>query len=370
MAACSTRHPSVNERQARGNRAAGAALMKRALSALFIFCLWSPGHFALAQGEVALGPVTRAVLARGELICGANAQLVGFGVVNAAGDYEGFDIDICRAVAAALLGDANAISFRPLVGAERQAAMQSGEVDMMSRNTTWTLSRDATWGAIFGPTTFYDGQGVGARVELGIERFEELDGASICVGQGSTTELNIADAVSARGLDTVILVFPDAAATWQAYLDGRCEAWTSDQSALLARHATAPDPSAHRLLDITLSKEPLGPLSPQSDPQFADIIAWVVYGLITAEEYGITSANIDEFLDSDDPNIQRLLGQNNNAAGSYLGIANDFMVTVIRQVGNYGEIFQRHLSAPPFNMQRGRNALWRDGGLLYAPPFR
>ena len=344
--------------------------MMRALFASLLFALWLPGAVVLAQDDGVRGPVTRAVLERGRLICGANANLVGFGVVNAAGEFEGFDIDICRAVAAALLGDANAVSFRPLVGSERQAALQSGEVDMMSRNTTWTLNRDATWGATFGPTTFYDGQGIGTRVAAGINRIEDLDGASICVGQGSTTELNIADAVSSRGLETDILVFPDSEATWQAYLGGRCEAWTSDKSALLARHATASDPGAHRVLDVTLSKEPLGPLSPQSDPQFADIIAWTVYGLITAEEYGITSANIDEFLTSDDPAIQRLLGQNANAAGSYLGIANDFMVTVIRQVGNYSEIFHRHLGVPPFNMERGLNALWTDGGLLYAPPFR
>ncbi len=307
---------------------------------------------------------------RGKLVCGANAQLVGFGAVNSSGQYQGFDIDICRAVAAAVLGDANAVAFRPLVGTERQAALQGGEIDMMSRNTTWTLSRDAVWGAIFGPTTFYDGQGIGTRVGYGISTIEGLDGGSICVGQGSTTELNISDAVATRGLEITVLTFPDAFSTWQAYLDGRCDAWTSDKSALLARHATAPDPAAHVLLDITLSKEPLGPLSPQSDPQFAEIIAWTVYGLFTAEEHGITSANVDDFLDSDNPGIQRLLGQSGNASGSYLGIANGFMVEVIRQVGNYGEIFERNLGVPPFNLERGINALWTDGGLLYAPPFR
>ncbi len=341
---------------------------------LFVVCIllvsWGAIASVSAQDNVALGPVTQNVLARGELICGVNAQLAGFGVVNDAGEFEGFDIDICRAVAAAVLGDANAISFRPLAAAERQAAMQGGEIDMMSRNTTWTLSRDVVWGATFGPTTFYDGQGIGTRVELGVTTIEELDGASICVTQGTTTELNITDAVSARGLDITILTQPDIAAAWQAYLDGRCEGWTSDKSTLAAIHATAADPSQHMVLDITLSKEPLGPLSPQYDPQFADIVAWTVFGLISAEEAGITSENVDDFLDSDDPNIQRLLGQNNNASGSYLGIPNDFMVTVIRQMGNYGEIFHRHLGVPPFNLGRGLNALWTDGGLLYSPPFR
>ena len=343
----------------------------RALFVMSILLLvWGVVAPLSAQDDVALGEVTQRIMDRGELICGVNAQLAGFGIVNDAGDFEGFDIDICRAVAAAVLGDANAISFRPLAAAERQAAMQGGEIDMMSRNTTWTLSRDVVWGATFGPTAFYDGQGIGTLVELGVSTIEELDGASICVTQGTTTELNITDAISSRMLDITILTQPDLAATWQAYVDGRCEAWTTDKSSLAAVHATAPDPSLHMVLDITLSKEPLGPLSPQYDPQFADIVAWTVFGLITAEEEGITSENVDDFLDSEDPGIQRLLGQNNNASGSYLGIANDFMVTVIRQLGNYGEIFHRHLGVPPFNLGRGLNALWTDGGLLYAPPFR
>ena len=189
-----------------------------------------PGGGILAQDGRPTGPVTQTVLARGKLVCGANAQLVGFGAVNSAGDYQGFDVDICRAVAVALLGDANAVAFRPLVGAERQAALQGGEVDLNSRNTTWTLSRDAVWGAIFGPTTFYDGQGIGTRAEYGISTLEGLDGASICVGQGSTTELNISDAVAARGLEIAILVLPDTNLAWQAHLEGRCEAWTSDRS--------------------------------------------------------------------------------------------------------------------------------------------
>jgi general L-amino acid transport system substrate-binding protein len=226
------------------------------------------------------------------------------------------------------------------------------------------------WGAIFGPTTFFDGQGIGTRVDMGVTTIEELDGASICVQSGTTTELNIADAITSRGLDIAIVTFPDAPATWQAYLDGRCEAWTTDKSGIASYHATAPDPGEHMILEITLSKEPLGPLSPQNDPQFAEIIAWTVYGMITAEEEGITSANIDEFLSSANPEIQRLLGIGDNASGSYLGIANDFMVNVIRQVGNYGEVFARNLGVAPFNLPRGLNALWTEGGILYAPPFR
>ncbi len=328
--------------------------------------------------ETELGPITQAVLDRGELICGANANLVGFGVVNDAGEFEGFDIDVCRAVAAAILGDANAVTFRPLTGAERQAAIQSGEIDMMSRNTTWTLSRDVTWGAIFGPTTFYDGQGVMVPTELGISTIEELEGGSICVQTGTTTELNISDRI--EGLDIELQVFPDAPSTWDAYLSGRCEGFTTDKSGLAAFRSTAPDPGAHTILEETLSKEPLGPLSPQSDPQFAEIIAWTVFGLITAEEEGITSQNVMDFVQQDGEsdedyisrvgaNVARLLGQGNNPSGSYLGVANDFMVTVISQVGNYAEIYERHLV--PIGLDaRGVNALWTEGGLLYAPPFR
>src|SRR5690606_2788212 len=284
-----------------------------------------------AQSE-RLGPISQAVIDRGELICGVNAELAGFGMVNDAGEFSGFDVDFCRAVAAAILGDATKVSFRPLVAADRQAASQSGDIDLMIRNTTWTLSRDTDWGVIFGPTTFYDGQGIGVRADLGVSTIEELDGASICVQQGTTTELNIADAISSRGLDIAVLTFADAPATFNAYVEGRCEAWTTDKSGIVSYHAQRPA-GENAILEITLSKEPLGPLSPQSDPQFAEIIAWTVYGMITAEEKGITSQNIGDFMDSEDPEVQRLLGIGDNASGSYLGIANDFMVNVITQVG-------------------------------------
>jgi general L-amino acid transport system substrate-binding protein len=325
-----------------------------------------------AQDAVQLGPITQRIIDRGELICGANGSgLAGFAVVNDAGEWEGFDVDICRAVAAAVLGDATKVSFRPLEAGERQAAIQSEEIDIMSRNTTWTLSRDAVWGAIFAPTTFYDGQGIMVPVATGITQIEELEGSSVCVQSGTTTELNLADAFSQRGLGYEPQVFQDAAATWDAYLQGRCDAFTTDKSGLIAYKSQAPDPSAHVILDITLSKEPLGPLSPQSDPQFADIIQWTVFGLIQAEEYGITSANVDDFVSSDVPEIQRFLGQGDNAIGSLYGIANDFMVTVIKQVGNYGEIFDRNLGPDtPFNLGRGLNDLWTRGGLMYSPPFR
>lgn len=326
----------------------------------------------IAQDTVAvtLGPITQRIIDRGTLVCGANQAVQGFGFVNDAGDFEGFDIDICRAVAAAVLGDATAVEFRPLAAADRQAAIQSGEIDMMSRNTTWTLSRDSQWGAIFGPTTFYDGQGVLVRAELGITKITELDGGSICVQTGTTTELNITDYINQNGVNIELQVFADANATWDAYIQGRCDGFTTDKSGIAAFRSTAEDPGAHVILAETISKEPLAPLSPQSDPQFAEIIAWTVFGLIQAEELGITSENVATFLESEDPVVQRLLGTNNNNAGAYLGIANDFMVTVIQQVGNYGEIYERNLT--PIGLERAGtlNALWTEGGLMYSPPFR
>jgi general L-amino acid transport system substrate-binding protein len=327
---------------------------------------------AVAQDQVTVGPITQAVLDRDELICGANASgLAGFATVNEASEWQGFDVDICRAIAAAILGDATKVSFRPLEAGERQAAIQSGEIDVMSRNTTFTLSRDVVWAATFGPTTFYDGQGIMVKTEMNITTIEELSGASICVQSGTTTELNLADAMSVRNLEYSPQVFADATATWDAYLAGRCDAFTTDKSGLIAYKGSAEDPGAHLILDVTLSKEPLGPLSPQSDEQFADIVRWTVYGLIQAEEYGITSQNIDDFIGSEIPEIQRFLGQGTDAIGSLLGIPNDFMVTVIRQVGNYGEIFDRNLGPDtPFNLGRGVNALWTEGGLMYSPPFR
>jgi general L-amino acid transport system substrate-binding protein len=343
---------------------------------LMALLLVSVGAVALvsAQDEfqVELGPITQAIFDRGEVICGANAAgLAGFATVNDAGEWEGFDVDVCRAIAAAILGDANAISFRPLEAGERQAALQSGEIDVMSRNTTFTLSRDVTWASTFAPTTFYDGQGIMVKTESGIATIDELNGARVCVQSGTTTELNLADAMSVRALDYEPVVFAEAAATWEAYLSGACDAFTTDKSGLVAYKGSSEDPGAHVILEETLSKEPLGPVSPQSDEQFADIVRWTVNGLIQAEEYGISSTNVQDFVSSEIPEIQRFLGQGDNAIGTLLGIPNDFMVTVITQVGNYGEIYERHLGPEtPFDLPRGLNNLWTNGGLLYSPPFR
>lgn len=342
----------------------------RIVTLIIVSALLVVGVASVSAQESQLGPITQRVVDRGEVICGVNNSLQGFGFVNEAGEFSGFDVDFCRAVAAAVLGDANAVTFRPLVASERQAAMQGGEIDLMNRNTTWTLSRDVTWGAIFGPTTFYDGQGVGVPVELGVNSIAELDGSSMCVQTGTTTELNITDYIEANGYDINILVFPDGPSTFEAFLSGACQSWTTDKSGVAGYHITAEDPSQYMILPETISKEPLGPLSPQSDPQFAEIIAWTVFGMIQAEEFGINSENVDDFLDSENPSIQRLLGTGNNDSGNYLGIDNGFMVEVIRQVGNYGEVYDRNLVPLGLTREGSVNDLWTNGGLLYSPPFR
>lgn len=350
--------------------------MFKRLAFLALACVTVLGSAGIAFGQgssqAQLGPITQAVIKRGELICGANkAGLAGFATVNAAGDWQGFDVDICRAVAAAILGDSKKVTFRPLEATERQAAIQSGEIDMMSRNTTFTLSRDVVWGATFAPVTFYDGQGFMVKANSGITTIDQLAGLTICVQSGTTTELNLADAFKVRNLQYTPKVFGEAAATWDAFVQGGCDAFTTDKSGLVAYKGSSPDPSAYSILDVTVSKEPLAPLTPQSDPQFADIVRWTIYGMIQAEEYGITSKNVDTFVKSNVPEIQRFLGQGENATGSLFGIKNDFMVTVIKQVGNYGEIFDRNLGPDtPFKLGRGINGLWTKGGLMYSPPFR
>lgn len=328
---------------------------------------------ALAQepAPVVLGEVTQRILDRGEVICGVNDRLPGFGFPDDSGVIQGFDADFCRAVAAAILGDASAVNFRPVVAADRQTVLQSGEVDLISRNTTFTLTRDTVWGATFGPTTFYDGQGVMVFAESGLTDLASLEGGTICVNAGTTTELNITDAMESIGAEFELSTYQDFDAVMAAFNEGGCDAVTTDISGLVSQQASSADPGAYLILDVVLSKEPLGPLSPQGDAQFADIVRWVAYGLIQAEEFGISSDNVDDFLTSEDPNIQRFLGIGENASGSLLGIPNDFMASVVRQVGNYGEIFDRHLGPDTiFGLERGLNALYTDGGLLYSPPFR
>lgn len=341
-----------------GDAAAGGAQMTAATAA--------PPDAAAAE----TGGRLKVVQDRGKLVCGVNDQLPGFGSLSPDGTYAGFDVDFCRAIAAAVLGDAAAVEFRPLTAQQRFTALQTGEVDVLIRNTTWTLSRDTQNGLDFGPTTFYDGQGVMVRRDAGAKTLADLNGATICVTSGTTTEKNLEDAMRAEGVTytPVVLETPDD--LMNTYDQGRCDAVTADRSALVARQPTLLEPAAHAILDTTLSKEPLGPAVLQGDAQWADVVRWVVYGTIAADELGITSQNIDEYLASDNPEIRRMLGAEDKL-GEGLGLANDYLVTVLRAVGNYGQIYDRNLGVETsINLDRGLNQSWEAGGLLYSPPFR
>jgi general L-amino acid transport system substrate-binding protein len=309
---------------------------------------------------------------RGQLICGVNGSLAGFSFLESDGTNTGFDADFCRAVAAAVLGDPDAVEFRAINTDQRGPALQTGEVDVLIRNTTWTVSRDTSWG-LFAPTTFYDGQAIMVNSTLvDATTIDELAGATICVQSGTTTELNLTDRLG----DTITpLVFPEIDPTYAAYEEGRCDAVTSDRSQLVSRRTAFANPDDHLILDEVMSKEPLGPVAPLGDDQWFNVIKWVVYATIEAEEQGITSENVADMVEtSDDPVVQRLLGVTPEGAEPFesgLGLEPDWVVNVISAVGNYGEIYDRNLGpSTPFNLDRGLNNLWTNQGLLYAPPFR
>lgn len=318
----------------------------------------------------ASGSRLSAVLERGQLVCGVDGGIPGFSFVDESGTYSGLDVDVCKAVAAALFDDPEAVEYRRLDSTERFTALSGGEVDMLSRNTTWTISRDTQVGMEFAPTTFYDGQGMMVREASGIASLEDFAGKAVCVETGTTTELNLTDQMRKLGVEFEPVVFQDADAAYAAYDEGRCEGMTSDKSQLLARRSTLPTPEEHTLLDVTMSKEPLGPLTVNNDSAWFDVVKWVTYGLIQAEEFGITSANVEDFTASADPNIARFMGDE-GTLGEDMGIPNDFMYRVIKHVGNYGEVYDRNLGeGSQFQLERGLNDLWTNGGLLYAPPFR
>jgi general L-amino acid transport system substrate-binding protein len=307
---------------------------------------------------------------RGQLVCGVDGGIPGFSFVDESGTYSGLDVDVCKAVAAAVLGDAEAVEYRRLDSTERFTALAGGEVDMLSRNTTWTISRDTSVGLEFAPTTFFDGQGMMVRTDSGITDLAGFAGKAICVETGTTTELNLTDQMSKLGVDFEPVVFQDADAAYAAYDEGRCEGMTSDKSQLVARRSTLPNPDAHTLLEVTMSKEPLGPVTVNNDSAWFDVVKWTVFGLMQAEEFGITSENIGTFSATEDPNIKRFLG-GEGTLGTDMGLPNDFMVQVVTQVGNYGEIFERNVGADSqFKLAREQNALWTEGGLMYSPPFR
>jgi general L-amino acid transport system substrate-binding protein len=315
-----------------------------------------------SEGRLAL------VQERGELICGVNGSLPGFSFLDqASGEMSGFDADFCRALAAAVLGDPDAVDFRPTNADARGPALQTGEVDVLIRNTTWTATRDTQWG-LFAPTTFYDGQGIMVRSADNIGSLEDLSGATICVQTGTTTELNLADVLGAAGVDYTPQTFGELEQTYSAYDEESCDAVTSDKSQLLSVRTTLTNPDDHVILEDTLSKEPLGPVAPFGDEEWFNIVKWMVFAVIEAEELGVTSENVQEMVDSDNPAIARLLGAEESLIP---GLDADWVVNVISAVGNYAEIYDRNLGpGTPMALERGLNALYTDGGILYAAPYR
>jgi general L-amino acid transport system substrate-binding protein len=321
--------------------------------------------------EAATGGRLEVIQQRGKVVCGVHNSLPGFGYLDADGKNAGFDIDLCRAVAVAVFNDPGAVELVPITAAERGPALQTGEIDLLSRNATWTSSRDAQWGN-FAIVMFYDGQGVMVPADAGFTTLEDLDGATICVTTGTTTELNLADAFRQRGLEFTAVTFEDTPAVYGAYEQGRCDAATSDKSQLAATRSGFQDPAAHVILDETLSKEPLGPAVPHGDEQWFDIVKTVAWVLINAEELGVTSQNVEEMKGSTDPNIMRMLGVEGSFGQEDLGLSNDFAANVIAKIGNYGEIYDRYMGpeGKSFVLDRGVNKLWTDGGLIFAPPLR
>ena len=308
---------------------------------------------------------------RGQLVCGVNPSLPGFSAADSQGNWAGLDVDVCKAVAATLLSDASKIKWVPLNAAQRFAALQAGEIDVLSRNTTWTLTRDASLGLHFTGTTYYDGQGFMVTKKSKITSAKQLKGATVCVQSGTTTEKNLTDYSKAAGLNMKSVVFETQEATNKAYFSGRCQAYTTDASGLASvRNKEAGNPEDHVILPELISKEPLGPSVRRGDDEFFAIVKWVVYALIEAEEYGITQANVDQMKTSTDPVVQRILGTSEDT-GKLLGLDKDWAYRAIKATGNYGEIFERNVGPKSaLKLPRGANNLWSKGGFMYAPPVR
>jgi general L-amino acid transport system substrate-binding protein len=327
------------------------------------------GAFAVAGVLAASAGTLDQAKARGQLICGSNPGLAGFGLPDDQGVWKGLDVDECRAIAAAIFNDPNKVKFLPINAKDRPTILASGEIDVLIRNTTWTLSRQ-TGGMFFTGINFYDGQGFMVRKKLGVDSALKLDGASVCVQQGTTTELNLADYFRANNMKLEAVVFATDDEATKAYDSGRCDAYTTDASGLYSERLKMSNPDDHIVLPEIISKEPLGPSVRKDDIQWFQIVQWAHYALITAEELGVTQANVDEKLKSDNPAIRRLLGVE-GSFGEGLGLTNDWAYRAIKAVGNYGEIFERNVGmGSPIKISRGLNALWNKGGLQYAPPIR
>ncbi|WP_376875158.1 amino acid ABC transporter substrate-binding protein [Albirhodobacter sp. R86504] len=324
----------------------------------------------LSAGLAAAGTLDD-VKARGELNCGVNTGLVGFAAPDANGNWAGFDVAICKAVAAAVLGDASKVKYVPTTGETRFSTLSSGETDMLSRNSTWTFSRDTDLKLDFVGVNYYDGQGFMARKDLGVTSAKELDGASICIQTGTTTELNLADYFKANNMTYQPIAVNSNAEGEQQYLAAACDAYTTDASGLAATRAAFADPENHIILPEIISKEPLGPAVRHGDNQWGDIVRWTLNALVAAEEYGVTSANVEELSKgTENPEINRLLGVDGEL-GKMTGLDNEWAKRAIMVAGNYGEIFAATIGeSTPIGLARGLNAQWTQGGLLYSPPFR
>ena len=331
--------------------------------------------FALAAliglaGSVASAQTLKTIQQRGALNCGANGNLAGFGLPDAQGNWTGFDVDYCRAIAAAIFNDPTKVKFIPLTAKDRFTAVQSGEVDVLIRNTTWTSSRDSANGLNFTGVNYFDGQGFMVRKALKLNSALELSDAAVCVQQGTTTELNLADFFRANKMKLKTVTFATSDEAVKAYDAGRCDAYTTDASALYGERLRTVNPNDHIVLPDIISKEPLGPAVRHGDDQWFDVVKWVHFALLTAEELGVAQANVDAQLASENPEVRRLLGVEGKY-GEALGLPNDFVVRIVKHVGNYSEVFERSLGqGSPLKIARGLNALWSKGGLQYAPPFR
>lgn len=329
------------------------------------------GIVVVVAGTAQAGPTLDKIKQAGQLVCGVQTALAGFGAPDSQGRYAGFNVDICRAISAAVFGAADKVKYVPLTAQQRFTALQSGEVDILSNNTTDTLQRDTQLGLNFGPVVFFDGQGFMVPKKLGVKSAKDLNGATICVQPGTTTELNLADYFRANKMDFKPVVIEKLDEVENAFYSGRCDVFTTDSSALNAnRLSRAPNPDDYVILPERISKEPLAPVMRQGDEEWNDVVRWVVYALFDAEEKGITSKNVDDMAKSDDPNLKRLLGTT-PGMGKSLGLDEKWAYNAIKLVGNYGEIFDRNLGKDTeLKFDRGLNNLWTKGGLIYGMPIR
>ena len=344
-------------------------MLRLSLKPLFVTAA-STAAIAFAPAAHA-GKTLDAVKARGQVVCGVNTSGPGFSNADSQGKWTGLDVDFCRAVAAAVLKDADKVKYVPLNSQQRFASLQAGEIDVLSRNSTWTLTRDASLGVVFTGINYYDGQGFMVPAKLKIDNVKKLNGATMCVQAGTTSEKNVADYFAAQGMKYKSVVFDTAEAITSAFFAGRCQVYTTDMSDLAGARTKAPNPSEYVILPQVISKEPLGASVRRGDDEWFEIVRWTQFALLEAEEYGLTQANVDaQKKDNKDPGVQRFLGVSEDT-GKLLGLDAEWAYRIVKAVGNYGESFERNLGPKtPIGLPRGVNNLWTKGGLMYAPPIR